>query len=103
MQEILFNTIGILVNSIHQSEIGWYITIQDDRKISGGYKIFTSNNIEFEFDYNNPAKSVFDHWYENELDIPKGLKEWGREICWTSNQIIIEWTDDMTSWKWKRL
>ncbi len=103
MQEIYFNRIGILRKSIHPKEIGWYITIQDDTQISGGCKVFTSNNIDFESDASDAAKIVFDHWYETELHVSKGIEAWGREIEWTNNYITIEWADDMKSWKWKKM
>ena len=102
MQEIPFNRIGIIRGSKHPKEIGWYINVQDDTKISGGYKIFTSNNFDFESDYDDLTKTTFDGWVESKELVPAYFKEAEYQVEWTSNKITIEWANDMKSWKWKR-
>lgn len=103
MQKIPFNQIGTIKNSKHEKEIGWFITVQDDSNVSGGYKIYTSNNPEFENSYPDPAKTVFDGWVESVELIPVYFEEAEYEVEWTPDQITIEWADDKKSWKWKRL
>jgi hypothetical protein len=101
MNEIPFDKIGIIRGSKHSKEIGWYITVQDDTRMSGGYKIFTSNNSEFENGYPEPIKIVFDGWVEKKEHIPKYFEEAKYDIEWTLDQITIKWADDMKSWKWQ--
>jgi hypothetical protein len=102
MKEIPLHRIGIIKNSFHSKEIGWYITVQDDTKVTGGYKIFTSNNIDFENGYPDPAKTVFDGWVEKKEYIPLYFSEAQYNVDWTQNQIMIEWSADGNGWQWKR-
>ena len=100
MSKIELNRVGIIRKSNHANEIGWYITMQDDTEISGGYKIFTSNNPDFEMDSSNKEKILYDGWVEQYDSL---ANYWNREIEWTDDYITIEWPNDKGPWRWKRL
>ena len=93
MKEIHLNRIGIIRGSKHQKEIGWYITVQDDTKISGGYKIFTSNNSNFKNGYPDPSKEVFDGWVEKKENIPEYFKEAEYSVEWTNEYLPPDWRE----------
>lgn len=91
MQEIPFNKIGVIKSSKNPKEIGWFITVQDDAVGSGGYKIFTSNNANFEMDFKDSSKTTFNNWLEKRNQLQQFFNEAELQVEWTSNQITIEW------------
>lgn len=92
MQEIPINRIGIIKDSKHPIEIGWYVVIRDDKQSTGGYKLFSSNNINF-INSLDGNEILFNNWVENYDDIERFVKGWKWQIEWTTQSLPLNWKE----------
>ena len=86
------NRIGIIRDSKHPKEIGWYVAVRDDAQNTGGYKLFTSNNKDF-FGTADGDEILFNNWVEYFSDIEKFITESKWEIDWTTESLPSDWRE----------